>query len=504
MLKERLENSPVAAEGLITLAIWSAGVAAAYVVATTLSDTSLLRVLSLIGVGIALAAFARMEYLLILLMASSLVTRGPINIMGDITLFDIIVLLMATYLIIQLFQKQRSLHLSREARLMIGLVALICFSEILGYFYFPRGLFFTVSVKPFVQLMEFIVITFTIVVCVNKREQVLNLAKWQIICAIVLACVALYESQRGVIFINGQSVFGNSEYLLHGEQKGNPNTLLLIIPAIAFLFYGKNTNVMKLGLLGFILCAFIPQGTRTFYLSLAGAVFGMFWIKNTRKPMWIVLIVMLAFLVNAEIVMPRLGEIFKGIHGYFLAPYSAAESSTFGRLVLWKTAPRLLLDHPLWGYGVNGYGMEVYLNPSIFMNERTTLASWAMGALNPSGKTHNEYLQILLDHGAIAFLIAMFLLVRTLQKCRTKMETSDEELAGVYRALFVSFIGFLFGFMSVSLLSYHGNNFLQMFFFMNMGLVYASIESSSPHEPDALQKNEGDEHTRECEHKKQH
>jgi O-antigen ligase len=118
-----------------------------------------------------------------------------------------------------------------------------------------------------------------------------------------------------------------------------------------------------------------------------------------------------------------------------------------------------------------------------------------MGSLNPAGKTHNEYLQILLDHGAIVFVIAMYLLVRTLQKCREKANTPDKELAGLYQALFVSFVGFLFGFISVSLLSYHGNNFLQMFFFLNVGLAYASIETPPTPASDTRPENEGNERT---------
>lgn len=495
MLRGKLETSRIAPESIVGFGIWSAGLVGAYMLAISLCDTSLLRVLSLVGTGIALAAIFRAEFLIILLMVSSLVTRGPINIAGDITPFDIIILLLAIHVVVQIVRRRKDLALSREAKVMLVLLFFICFSELLGYLYFPRRLFFEVSFKSFIQLIEFQVIPFAMVLCLKGRKGILRIVKWQIICAAVLALATIYESQRGVIFINDQSLFGNAQNILRGELKSNPNSLLLIIPAIAFLVYSKRYGLPRLAVLAFILYPFIPLGTRTFYLALCGSVLAMFLLRKTHKSLGIALTVAIAILINSELVLPKVEEISKGVQGYFLHPYSAEESSTFGRLVLWKTAPRLLMKHPLWGYGVNGYGMEIFLDPTILLNERIMIAGWAKGDFNPAGKTHNQYLQTLFDHGAIAFALAAYLLARTLKRCFARANSQDEEMAGVYRALFVSIIGFLFGFMSVSLLTYHGNNFLQMFFWLNIGLAYAPADASSDHALDPHQEIEGDELT---------
>ncbi len=469
--------------GNITLwGMWSLGLVAAYFIALSLCDAPPLQALSLVGTGIALVAMRRLDHLLILLMISSLVTRGPVNIVGDVTPFDVLVLLIALHVVFRIAYKRAHFILSTEAKLMSVLLGIVCFSELLGFLYLPRHLFLEVSAKPFIQLIEFQVVLFAVVLCLDSKEQMERIVRWQIFCAVVFAAVAIYESHLGVIYIGPQSLFGNTEYVLRGEVKSNPNSLLLIIPAIAFLIYGKWPRWSRLALVSFVLYPFIPQGTRTFYLALCGAVCGMIWLRNTRKPIWIIFIALLAIFVNSSVVFPKVEEIFRGVHGYFVAPYSADESSTFGRLVLWKTAPKILLKHPLWGYGVNGYGMELYLDPSVFMTERITFSSWARGAMNPAGKTHNEYLQILLDHGLIAFAIAVYLLFRTWRRCRAKAGLQgDKVLTGIYRALFVSFVAFVLAFMSISLLSYHGNNFLQMFFWLNIGLIYAPVDASPAH-----------------------
>lgn len=455
---------------------WSLGLIAAYFIALSLCDAPPLQALSLVGTGIALVAMRRLDHLLVLLMISSLVTRGPVNIVGDVTPFDVLVLLVALHVVFRVVHRREHFILSPEAKLMSVLLCLVCFSEVLGFLYLPRHLFLEVSAKPFIQLIEFQVILFAVVLCLDSKEQMERIVRWQIVCAVVFAAIAIYESHRGVVYIGDQSLFGNTEYALRGELKSNPNSLLLIIPAIAFLIYGKWSRPTRLALVAFVLYPFIPQGTRTFYVALCGAVCGMIWLRNTRKPIWIILIALCAIFINSSIVFPKVEEIFRGVHGYFIAPYSAEESSTFGRLILWKTAPKVLLKHPLWGYGVNGYGMELYLDPSVFLTERITFSSWARGMMNPAGKTHNEYLQILLDHGLIAFAIAVYLLFRTWRRCRAKAARQDDEVTtGIYRALFVSFVAFLFAFMSISLLSYHGNNFLQMFFWLNIGLIYAPV-----------------------------
>ncbi|MBI5115644.1 O-antigen ligase family protein [Candidatus Poribacteria bacterium] len=473
--------------------IWGAGLAAAYFLSLALFETSPWRALALIGAGVAVFAVRNFCLLVILLMTSSLITRGPVNILGDITPFDVLVALMGAHAFIRIVVKRARVALSREAKFMLLLLLLVFFSEALGFLYFPRRLFMEASAKPFIQLLEFTVVMFALVVCIDSKEQIEKIVRWQIICAAFLAAVAIYEAQRGVIFFGDQSVFGTNEYSLRGDLKSNPNSLLLIIPAIAFLLYEKKRSPAKLALMAFILFPFIPQGTRTFYLALCGAVAGMLWLRRDRKTLWVIPVALIAVFLNSAVVFPKVQEVFESIHGYFKSPYAAEESSTFGRLILWKTAPQIFVRHPLWGFGVNGYGMEIFADPSVFSNERIMFAGWARGVVNPAGKTHNEYLQILLDHGAIAFAMAVYLLLQTLRKSLAMSDAGGKDMAWIYSALFVSFVAYMFASLSISLLSYHGNNFLQVFFWLNTALIYAPVNGSGAQAPalDAPMKQKG-------------
>ncbi len=377
MSRVEIGASRIAPANVALWGVWATGLVAAYFLSRFLCDLSPFRALAFLGAAIAVVAARDFVLLMTFLMVSSLVTRGPINILGDITPFDILIALLALHILVRIIDKRRHFMLSRDGKLMLLLLFLVCFSEVMGFLYFSRSLFMEVSAKPFIQLLEFMVVMSAVIICTETRQQVRKLVKWQIICAAFLAAVAIYESQRGVLFFGDQSVFGTNEYTLRGELKSNPNSLLLIIPSIAYLLYLKRSVWIRVAALAFILCPFVPQGTRTFYLSLCGLVLGMLWLGKGRKSLWVIPVVLIAVFLNSAIVFPRVQEIFEGVHGYFLSPYSAEESSTFGRLILWKTAPQIFMRHPFWGYGVNGYGMEVFTDPSVFSNEHITFVSWA-------------------------------------------------------------------------------------------------------------------------------
>jgi O-antigen ligase len=91
----------------------------------------------------------------------------------------------------------------------------------------------------------------------------------------------------------------------------------------------------------------------------------------------------------------------------------------------------------------------------------------------PYGAAHNQYLEILGDHGVVALILFSYLIIKVLRISLDNSKKADDSfLRDVSQAFFLSFISFLFAFCGVVLLE-ATNIILPMIFWFNLGLIYS-------------------------------
>ncbi len=150
-------------------------------------------------------------------------------------------------------------------------------------------------------------------------------------------------------------------------------------------------DILHLLMLLVLLTGIFWTGSRLTFVLSAGVCFWLFWKKKILRK-WI-LFPYAVCLIGAFLLAGRTGNVTS--FGRFLT-ISFQESTLLGRLLYWKDAIPLLLQHPL-GLGYLGY---YEIQPLI------------RNGVYSVRYVHNDWLQIALDHGLVAFGAFLFLVVR--------------------------------------------------------------------------------------------
>jgi O-antigen ligase/Tfp pilus assembly protein PilF len=143
------------------------------------------------------------------------------------------------------------------------------------------------------------------------------------------------------------------------------------------------------------------------------------------------------------------------------------------RLLTWKTARNVIKDHPLWGVGLANSEIHVPKYADIEL-ERAYLQS-----NTKIDQLHNEYLQILVESGALgflAFLLLIFSLVRL--AIRAFKQVSDSQ----QRRYVVVLLAGVFGFLANIVFSFALRNPASaLYFWLALALLeVASLPISEP------------------------
>lgn len=404
----------------------------------------------------------------------SIVSRGVLNIAWDITLFDVLLIFLSSSVIIKWLFLRKSFNISKVGYWFIVFFCIIVLTEIIGLVRFPK-LFYVASLKPFLQFIEYILVFVCVVNVVKTRQDIKKYVNVEIYCGILLAAVIIYEAHYGVFLFGEQPIFGSAYSDYSKTLKINPASMILLIPTFwLIVFYPKKRLYMYI-LIPLFLFVFILSSSRSLYIAVLGGIVGMLYLRNISKVVLVLLICIVITWFNIDFLSPKVSEISNSIFFYFKDPYSLDRTSTAGRLSLWQTTmPYMLLKHPFWGYGINGFGMEIY-SQSNFKNLYGELNyfEWFNVPDNPSGDAHNQYLQILADHGIVAFVLFVYLYFKVIKVCcNNYRETNDPFLKSTSQALFVSLISFSFAFIGITLLE-TDNNIMPVVFWFNIGILYS-------------------------------
>lgn len=416
--------------------------------------------------------------LLPLLLFLSVFSRGVFNISGDITLFDISLLILSGSIIIRQVIVKRNLRLSHEGKIFIAFLSLIVFTEILGFIRFP-GIFLSASFKPFLQLIEYLLVFLCVVSLVKTPKDIKKYVSLEIFCGLFLAFVTLYEANFGIFTFRNQAVFLNAFNPFTKQLKIHPSLMLLLIPTFWFIVFLARKKHYLYVFIPFLVYIFILSSSRSLYLGILGGVIGLLYLRNVSRLALVSIICIVIVVFNISFVKPKVSEVYESFETYFrdpnAFPYSFKQTSTAGRFVLIKTGLLMALKHPIWGYGINGFGMELYSgrSDSNYYPDKSMFLEWFGTPLTPFSDAHNQYLQILLDHGLIALCLFLYLMFRVLKiSLNNYKKTHDRFFKDISRALFISLVSFLFAFIGVVLLE-TDNNITPMIFWFNLGLIYS-------------------------------
>jgi probable O-glycosylation ligase (exosortase A-associated) len=293
----------------------------------------------------------------------------------------------------------------------------------------------------FLAILGYILAYFAMVKIINIEKRLATLFALLVIIHIILLVlnpdVILHPESRhylaGVTFLGDGNDFALSS--------------CIVIPFAIYLFQAaenKLKRILLLSILGFLIFAVIGTQSRGGFIALS-AVFLYFWVKSEKKIQILVMAVVIAVIVG--IFTPT--EYFERIQT--IKDYET-EGSAQGRIMAWKSAVRMALDHPILGVGAGHfpvkYGVE-YRPPGV---DRTDI---------PWSTAHSIYFLILGEFGfpGIIFLVGIILFnirrsdntVKMLEKGRSGNTDKYKKLT---IAMNCSMVGFAVGSAFLSTLYY--------------------------------------------------
>jgi len=408
-----------------------------------------------------------------LLLPLSIVSRGVFNLIGVITIFDVLLFVLFGSLTLKHIITKKGVKITKEGKMFIVLLLIVTLTEVIGFIRFPE-LFLTVSLRPFLQFIEYLILFLCVITIVKTPEDIRKYISIEIFCGILLAFIILYEAYHGIFTFGDQAIFLNAFSSYRKEIKINPSLMLLLIPTFWFIIFNRKGRKYLIGLIPLFIYVYVLSSSRSLYLGILGGIIGVLYIRKISRMVLVLIFCFIIILFNLDFIAPKINEILNSIIGYFTKPYSLEATSTVGRISLVETTLWMVLAHPFWGYGINGFGMELY-STSGFKDYPGLINIFHLfgGPEHPFADTHNQYLQILADHGIVALILFSYLIVKLLRVCLNNYkQANDPFLKDISQAFFVSHISFLFAFLGAVVLE-TDNNITPMIFWFNLGIIYS-------------------------------
>ena len=428
----------------------------------------------LVSIFLAASAVYGLRFIFFLLLPISIVSRGVFNLIGYLTIWDALLILVSGTVIITTLLKRRKLRLSRDGKVLVLLVFTIIGTQVIGFISFPE-LFLDVSFKPFLNLVEGALVSICVVSLIRKVNDIKILTRLILLAGLSLALITIYEAHFGTFFIGEQAIFSSTYSDYRRELKINPSSILLFLPAFYFTVLSTKKRPYMFILIFLFLYTFILSSSRSLYIGVLGGIIGILYLKRTSAGFLIISIATVLIAFTSDFIIPKVSEVTSSFSSYFSGSYPGG-SSTTGRIIISKTALANFLNHPFWGYGINGFGMESYTDPH-YMKRLGVMEEFGgfftqFGA--PAGDTHNQYLQILTDHGLIALALFLYLYFRLIKLAyRNCIKTVDPFLNNVSAALFVALVGLVFSFLGVPLLTSMASIISMTAFGVTVGLIFS-------------------------------
>ena len=286
------------------------------------------------------------------------------------------------------------------------------------------------SIQVAALLLSFMVFYFIVINSVETENQIKGLIAIFAIVGLAIACLGIYQYVFGGSFSSksfvDKKLFEDIQTRVSGTFD-NPNVmgeyLLLVIPiAMSYFFNSKGfrKKIFALGCIGVMCVSLALTYSRGCYLGLIACVGIYLLLINIRF-----ILLFLAGIVAVPFVLP------KSIINRFTSIGNTNDTSTSYRISIWKGAIDMFKDY--W-YRPIGQGTTAFNSVYPFYSLS------GVGAEH----THNLFLQVAVETGALGIISFLFLIFRFFQCILSAIKNITDKVNKVYLISFVSgFAGFI-------------------------------------------------------------
>lgn len=276
-------------------------------------------------------------------------------------------------------------------------------------------------------------ILFLILVTILKKDELLKLLKISVFISFIVSIIALIQKLNPHFFIKSNFFIESINQNRPESLLSNPDFLALYLVLFIFLALGlffsqknkiKNTPyLIHYTLYFYPIIAFVNLLALIFTLSragvlafIAGIIFlgfiFIFSLKNLKKQiilfslLILLLIVPVLTILNRDKIIPKLQN-SSSINSLFQR-FSYIDESVKGRWATWRVGFEGLKEKPLLGWGYNNFNLAYskYFDSEIY--QKFNLSAYNF---NWFDKSHNYYLDLLVETGIVGFLGFFFILV---------------------------------------------------------------------------------------------
>lgn len=270
-------------------------------------------------------------------------------------------------------------------------------------------------------------ILFLILVTILKKDALLKLLKISVFISFIVSIIALIQKLNPHFFIKSINQ-GRPESVL-----SNPDFLALYLVLFIFLALGlffsqknkiKNTPyLIHYTLYFYPIIAFVNLLALVFTLSRAGIlaflaglffllIIFIFSLKNLRTKI-ILFIFLILFLITPILLILNRDLIISQLENYqsinlLIQRFTHIDNSIKARLATWQIGFEAFKSKPILGWGYNNFKLAYskYFDSEIYQkfNLQTHKFNWF-------DKSHNYYLDLLVEAGIVGFLSFFFILV---------------------------------------------------------------------------------------------
>ncbi len=283
-----------------------------------------------------------------------------------------------------------------------------------------RGIPSSVALDKFIYVSKIFFMVFLSMILVNTTEKL----KW--LMRVIAVSIGLYAAKSGLFSLAtgfSHMVWGPERSFLYANNAIGL-AMGMNIPILFYLIKLEKSVWFRQALWAMLFLSYpaiLATFSRGAWLGLGLATILLF--PSTKAKIWVVAGSILALLIISPIlssdwVPERVASRFDQLVNY------EEEASAQSRFWSWKTCTLVGVSNPFLGEGFNFYSPEVYRKyyPE-FRDHYGENKVWSC---------HNAWLTILAEHGIIAFLVWVCLVISTILSSRKFRKTAGENLQGWY------------------------------------------------------------------------
>ena len=283
--------------------------------------------------------------------------------------------------------------------------------------------------KRFTQVLGYVFLYFVII----KQVHTLNRMKGFFAILILAHIVIIFLSPDIIFHPETRSYLSQSSFL--GDGNDFSLSLVIVLPLCLFLFLEEKSKTKRLIYLSVILLltlCIIGTSSRGGSLALASIILYL-WLKS-RKKIWGVVCILLLIWTVLLFASPTYFERMETIRDY------ESESSAMGRIMVWKAAINMALDHPILGVGAGQFPMH-FGHGGYKSEDNAMPGSWTTA--------HSIYFLALGELGFPGIIFLLSIIISNLRSNGQKilgLKRYGTDLAVTHQRLFISFNASLIGF----------------------------------------------------------